>query len=198
MIKGIMKGAVVAGLGLALVAKPAHAQKPGVELGVNLVGISMINPQGSGNNLTVFNVGSATFGGIGLGAGSGISGAFYVNDMIAIEPQLGYGYGKAEGSSNSTNILGIQVGVPIYLKRGWGKAGGLFIDPFFGMNRLSSGGSSSSQNHFGANVGTKLKLSSNVFWRVQAGLDMGMENKTDGIPKSTSIGAGFGLSVYLR
>ena len=197
-MKGIAKGLIAVGLGLALIAKPASAQKPGVELGVGLVGVSMINPEGSGNNLTVFNVGSATFGGIGLGAGSNVSAAFYLNDMIAIEPALGYGYGKAEGASNSTNILSLQVGVPIYLKRGWGKDGGLFVTPFVGMNRLSSGGTSSSQNHFGANVGTKLKITSNVFWRLQAGLDMGLKNTTDGIPKSTSFGAGFGLNVYLR
>ena len=52
-MKGIAKGLIAAGLGLALIAKPASAQKPGVELGVNLVGISMINPSGSGNNVTV-------------------------------------------------------------------------------------------------------------------------------------------------
>ena len=88
--------------------------------------------------------------------------------------------------------------MPIYLKKGWGKAGGLFVAPFGGTNRLSAGGSSSSQNHFGANVGTKMKLSDNVFWRVQAGLDMGLENTGDGIPKSTSFGGAFGLSVYLH
>ena len=86
----------------------------------------------------------------------------------------------------------------MYFKRGWGKDGGLFVTPFFGMNRLSAGGSSVSQNHFGANVGTKLKISSNLFWRLQAGLDMGLKNTGDGIPKSTSFGAGFGLNVYLR
>ena len=197
-MKGIAKGLIAVGLGLALLAKPASAQKPGVELGVQLVGVSMIDPSGSGNNLTTFNIGGATFGGAGFGGGSLVTGAFYVSDMIAIEPGVAFGYVKPEGSSNSFDILNLQVGVPIYLKRGYGKDGGLFVDPFFGMNRVSSGGTSSTQNHFGANVGTKLKLSSNVFWRLQAGIDMGLENKTDGIPKTTSFGGAFGLSVYLR
>ena len=65
------------------------------------------------------------------------------------------------------------------------------------MNKLSGGGSVS-QNHFGANVGTKLKLSDNVFWRVQGGLDMGMENTGDFIPKYTAFGGAFGLNVYLH
>ena len=197
-MKGIAKGLIAVGLGLALLAKPASAQKPGVELGVQLASFSVVNPDGSNNNFTAFNVGAASFSGLGFGGGSLVTGAFYVNDMIAIEPGVGFSYMKPEGSSNSINLWNLQLGVPIYFKRGYGKDGGLFVTPFFGMNRASSGGTSSTQNHFGANVGTKLKLSSNVFWRLQAGVDMGLENKTDGIPKSTSFGGAFGLSVYLR
>jgi outer membrane protein with beta-barrel domain len=196
-MKGIVKGLVVAGLGLALTASVVAAQKPGVELGVTLAGFSMISPDG-GDKITVFNVGSASFGGVSLSPGSGVTAAFYLNEMIAIEPQLGFGYAKDEGASDGTSILGLQVGVPIYLKKEWGKGGGLFITPFLGMTKISSGGTSSSQNHFGANVGTKLRISDNVFWRIQAGVDMGMENSDDGIPKTTSFGGAFGLNVYLR
>ena len=197
-MKNIVKGLIVAGLGLALLARPASAQKPGVELGVQLVGASMTNWDGANNNITAFNVGGASFGGAGVGAGSAVTGAFYVNNMIAIEPGLGFGYAKQEGASNSVSVLNLQVGVPIYLKRGWGKAGGLFVEPFAGMNRLSSGGTSSSQNHFGANVGTKIKMMDCFFWRAQVGVDMGLKNTTDGIPKYTAFGGSFGLSVYLH
>lgn len=197
-MKGIAKGLVAVGLGLALFANTASAQKPGVELGVGLAGFSLINPDGSNNNLTIFSLGTASEGGVGVSAGSGLTAAFYLSDMIAIEPGLGYVHAKSEGATDATTILSFQVGVPIYLNKGWGKAGGLFVTPFVGINHLSQGGTSTSQNHFGANVGTKMKITDNVFWRVQAGLDMGLENTSDGIPKSTSFGAAFGLNVYLR
>lgn len=198
MIKGMLKGLVLGALALALVAKPASAQKPGVELGMNLVGFAAYNPDGSGNNVTVFNLGTASFGGVGLTTGSNLTAGFYLSDMIAIEPGLGYGYGKAEGSSDATTLLSLQVAVPIYLRKGWGKAGGLFVSPYVGMSKISQSGSSQSQNHFGANVGTKMRLADNFFWRVQAGFDMGMENTDDGVPKSTTIGASLGINYYLH
>lgn len=196
MNKGIAKGFVAAGLGLAILATPAHAQKPGVELGIGLAGFSSISPDGGGK-VTVFNVGTASFGGVALSSGGGVTAAWYLNEMIAIEPQLGFGTAKPEGS-DATTIMGISVGVPIYLKKEWGKGGGLYVTPFIGMTKISSGGSSQSQNHFGANVGTKLRISDNVFWNLHAGFDMGQENTDDGIPSTTSIGAGFGLNVYLH
>ncbi|MBW8772131.1 MAG: hypothetical protein JF590_02370 [Gemmatimonadetes bacterium] len=196
-MKGIAKGLIAVGLGLALVARPASAQKPGVELGMNVAGFSMINPDGSGNNVTVFNFGSASTGGASITSGGGISAAFYVSDMIAIEPAIGFGYGKQEGVSDAESVLGLQVGVPIYLKKGWGKAGGLFVTPFFAMTKVSTGGNSFSQNHFGANVGTKMKLTDNFFWRVQAGFDMGMENLPD-FAKSTTIGGAIGINYYVH
>lgn len=198
MMKGIVKGLAAAGLGLALVANTAHAQKPGVELGINLVGFSSINPDGDNNNLTVFNIGTASFGGVALSSGSGVTAAWYLNEMIAIEPQLGWGRAKAEGSSDATSILAVGVGVPIYLKKGWGKAGGLFVTPFIGINKISSGGTDQSQTHFGANVGTKLQISDNLFWRGSVGFDMGQENTDDGIPKTTSMGVQIGLTAFLH
>ena len=91
MTKSCLKGLALAGLSLALVANTAQAQKPGVELGVNLIGFSMINPDGDDNNLTAFNVGTASFGGLALTSGSGVTAAFYLTEMIAIEPAVGYG-----------------------------------------------------------------------------------------------------------
>jgi hypothetical protein len=195
-MKGIVKGLVAAGLGLALTATVVEAQKPGVELGIGLAGFSMISPDG-GDKISVFNVGTASFGGVALSSGGGVTAAFYLNEMIAIEPQLGFGTAKPEGS-DATSILSLTVGVPIYLKKEWGKGGGLYVTPFVGMSKISQSGSSSSQNHFGANVGTKLRITDQVFWNIHAGLDMGMENTDDGIPSTTAFGAGFGLNVYLR
>ena len=198
MTKGIMKGLALAGLGLALVANTAQAQKPGVELGINLIGFSMINPDGDDNNITAMNIGTASFGGLALNTGSGVTAAFYLSEMIAIEPQLGWGSMKLEGADDATSILAIGVGVPIYLKKGWGKAGGLFVTPFVGYNSLSSGGESSSQLHFGANAGTKIKIADNLFWRGAVGFDMGQENEDDGIPSTTTFGLQFGLTAYLN
>jgi len=198
MMKGIVKGLAAAGLGLALVANTAHAQKPGIELGVNLVGFASINPDGDNNNATVMNLGAASIGGAAPSAGSAVTGAWYLNEMIAIEPTLGWGRLKLEGS-DATTFMTLGVGVPIYLKKGWGKAGGLFVTPFVGIARASAGGADAiSQTHFGANVGTKMKLggSDNVFWRVQVGFDMGQEN--DDFVKSTTMGGQFGLNVYLH
>jgi len=198
MTKSFLKGLALAGLGLALVANTAAAQKPGVELGINLVGFSMINPEGDDNNLTAFNVGTASFGGLALTSGSGVTAAFYLTEMIAIEPAVGYGMMKAEGADDATSILSLGIGVPIYLKKGWGKAGGFFVTPLIGINSISSGGESSSQLHFGASAGTKLEISENLFWRVAANFDMGQENEDDGIPKTTTFGLQFGLTAFLK
>src|ERR1041385_554039 len=196
MIKGIAQGLMLGGLGLALVATPAHAQKPGIELGVNLASFASIDPDG-GTKITGFNIGTASFGGVAPTSSPGISAAWYLSDMIAIEPQLGFGRIKPDGS-DATSFFNIQVGVSIYLKRGWGKAGGFFVDPYVGMFKASSGSTSQSQTHFGANVGTKMKLggSDKVFWRAQIGYDLGQENTSDNVPKINTLSAGLGLSVY--
>lgn len=186
-MKGIAKGLIAVGLGLAIFAKPASAQKPGVEFGFTMVGLNLNNPDGSGNNSTNF----------GFGNGN-VSAAWYLNEMIALEPTIVYLYTKNEGASNANSALGLQLAVPIYLSKGWGKAGGLFVAPFLGVNRLSAGGVSASQAHFGANVGTKMKISDNVFWRVQAGLDLGQDKASVGYPKYSDINVGFGLNVYLH
>jgi hypothetical protein len=176
------------GLGLAFLAKPASAQKPGPEFGVQFVGFDMMNPDGSGNNSTNF----------GLGNGN-VSVAFYMSEMIAIEPTLLFGYSKPEGGGDANSGISLNVAVPIYLNKGWGKAGGLFIAPHVGFTSASSGGLSGKQVNFGASVGTKLKITDALFWRVQAGFDMGQEGTGDVIaPKYTDIGASFGLSVYLH
>jgi hypothetical protein len=173
-----------------------------VELGVGLAGFSMNNPDGGNNNLTIFGLGTAFQSGLGVSSGSGVTAAFYLNEMIAIEPGFGFLHAKSEGATDATTFLSFQVGVPIYLKKGWGKAGGLFVTPYVGMNRASSSGTTSTQNHFGANVGTKMKISDNLFWRVQVGYDMGLKSKTPAdpefVPKSTSFGAAFGLNLYLH
>ena len=196
-MKGIVKGLAAAGLGLALVANTAHAQKPGVELGVNLLGFASINPDGDDNNATVMNIGTASLGGAAPSTGSAVTAAWYLNEMIAIEPALGWGRLKLEADDDATTFMSIGVGVPIYLKKGWGKAGGLFVTPFVGIFRMSAGGADAvSQTHLGANVGTKMRITDNVFWRAQVGFDMGQEN--DDFAKSTTMGGQFGLNVYLR
>ena len=54
MMKGIVKGLALAGLGLAFAANTAHAQKPGPEFGIQFVGFDMLNPDGDNNNTTNF------------------------------------------------------------------------------------------------------------------------------------------------
>lgn len=197
MIKGIAKGLTAAGLGLALVANTAQAQKPGVELGVNLVSFASISPDG-GDNITGFNIGTASFGGVAPTSSPGITAAWYLSDMIALEPQVGFGSVKQSGTTST--FFNVQVGVPIYLRKGWGKAGGFYVTPYVGRFHGKSGSVSESQNHFGANLGTKMKLggSDMVFWRAQVGYDMGQENTDDGVPKTSTFSAGLGLSIYLH
>lgn len=184
MIKGMLKGFVAAGLAVALTASVAQAQKPAPEFGMQFIGLEMVNPDGPDNNETNF----------GLGAGN-VSVAFYLQEGIAIEPTLLFGYQKLEGVDDANSSLGLKVAVPIYLAKDWGKGGGLFVAPHVGVNRMSSGGNSASQNFVGANVGTKMEISDNLFWRMQAGFDMHLEN--DDFGSATVIGASFGLSVYL-
>jgi len=198
MTKSFLKTLALAGLGLALVTNTAAAQKPGVEIGVNIIGFSAINPDGDDNNVSAFNIGTASFGGQSLTSGSGVTAAFYLTEMIAIEPRIGFGSAKAEGADDGVSILSLGVGVPIYLKKGWGKAGGLFLTPFVGYNSISSGGESAGAMHFGADAGVKMPITEGIFWRGAVGFDMGQENTDDGIPKMTTIGLQLGLTAYLK
>ena len=186
MMKGIVKGLAAAGLGLALVANVAHAQKPGPEFGIQFVSFDMMNPDGDNNNSTNF----------GLGSGN-VTVAFYLNEMIAIEPSLQYDYSSPEGGGDAASAMGLSVGVPIYLKKGWGKAGGFFIEPAVGMMRFDLGaGDAVSQNMIGVAVGTKVKISDDLHWRIQAFYTNWLENTDDGLPKVTDIGVSAGLSLY--
>ena len=191
MMKGIVKGLALAGLGLAFAANTAHAQKPGPEFGIQFVGLDLNNPDGSDNNSTNF----------GFGNGD-VSVAFYLNEMIAIEPSLTYAMQSYEASgADATSQLGLRVGVPIYLKKGWGKAGGFFIEPFVGINREDPGAADAlSQTHIGVAVGTKLKITDDLYWRIQAFYDNGLESGNVGDPdfvaKQTDMGISGGISLY--
>lgn len=190
-MKGIVKGLALAGLGLAFAANTAHAQKPGPEFGIQFVGFNMNNPDGSDNNTTSF----------GLGSGD-VSVAFYINEMIAIEPTLTYAMQSYELSgADATSQLGLRVAVPIYLKKGWGKAGGFFIAPHVAITRNDPGaGDAISQNHVGVSVGTKMKITDDLYWRVQAYWDNGLESGDVGDPdfaaKTTDMGISGGISLY--
>ena len=186
MMKGIVKGLALAGLGLAFAANTAHAQKPGPEFGIQFVGFDMNNPDGDNNNTTNF----------GLGSGD-VTVAFYINEMIAIEPGLTYGMTSFEGGGDSQSELGLNVAVPIYLKKGWGKAGGFFIAPELGIDRVDPGaGDAVTAKHWGVLVGTKMKISDDLYWRVQAFWVNQLEDTDNAIPKMTDIGLSGGISLY--
>lgn len=191
MMKGIVKGLALAGLGLAFAANTAHAQKPGPEFGIQFVGFEMDNPDGDNNNTTNF----------GLGNGN-VSVAFYMSEMIAIEPTLVYGMTSFEADGvDAQSSLGLQVAVPIYLKKGWGKAGGFFVAPHVGIVRNDPGaGDALSQTHIGVSVGTKMKITDDLYWRIQATWDNALEKGNAGDPdfqaKETDIGLSGGISLY--
>lgn len=187
MMKGIVKGLALAGLGLAFAANTAHAQKPGPEFGIQFVSLVMDNPDGDNNNSTNF----------GLGNGD-VTVAFYLNEMIAIEPSLVYGMQSYEASgADATSQLGLRVGVPIYLKKGWGKAGGFFIAPMVGLMRQDPGAADAvTAKHWGVAVGTKIQISGDFFWRVQAYWVNQLEDTDNAIPKMTDIGLSGGISLY--
>lgn len=190
MMKGIVKGLALAGLGLAFAANTAHAQKPGPEFGIQFVGFDMFNPDGDNNNTTNF----------GLGSGD-VTVAFYINEMIAIEPGLTYGMTSFEAGGDGTSSLGLNVAVPIYLKKGWGKAGGFFIAPYIGIDRFDPGaGDALSQNHIGVAVGTKMRITDDLYWRVQAFytsyLESGNVGDPDFVAKASDLGLSGGISLY--
>ena len=116
MMKGIVKGLAAAGLGLVLVTSVAHAQKPGVELGVGLVGFSAINPDGDNNNITVMNIGTGAFGapnvpghvGIGLG---GIKLKDTLTTMLRVDKNLNLEslLGTSRPSFSSVQLFNTQV-----------------------------------------------------------------------------------------
>lgn len=186
MIKGMLKGFVAAGLGLALTVSVAEAQKPAPEIGVWFVGLNMTNPDGDDNNNTNFNIGDE----------GGISVAFYINERIAIEPNLNWSMDKAEAADDATSSMGIGAAVPIYLAGGWGKAGGFYVAPHVGMFRIDPGAADAvSQNHVGVSVGTKMEITNDFFWRVAATYDMGLEN--DDFASNSTISLRFGATMYL-
>lgn len=191
MMKGIVKGLAAAGLGLALVANTAHAQKPGPEFGIQFVSFDMMNQDGDNNNTTNF----------GLGSGN-VTVAFYINEMIAIEPSLQYGMTSFEvDGADATSTLAFTVGVPIYLKKGWGKAGGFFVEPAVGITRFDPGaGDAISQNLVAVAVGTKLRITDDLYWRIQAFyanyLESGDVGDPDYAPQVTDIGLSGGISLY--
>ena len=187
MMKGIVKGLALAGLGLAFAANTAHAQKPGPEIGIQLVGFNMNNPDGSDNNTTSFDIN-----------GTNVSVGFYLNEMIAIEPTLSYHMQSYEASgSDGTSQLGLDVAVPIYLKKGWGKAGGFFIAPMVGIMRQDPGAADAvTAKHWGVAVGTKMQIAGDFFWRVQAYWVNQLEDTDNAIPKMTDMGLSGGVSFY--
>jgi hypothetical protein len=185
MLKSFLKGLALAGVGLSLVANTAHAQKPGPELGIQFLTLDMNNPDGDDNNATVF----------GFGSGN-VSVAFYLTEMIALEPIITFDYMSPE-TGDAASSLGLNLGVPIYLKKGFGQAGGFFVEPFFGINSNDGGaGDAVSQMHFGLALGTKLKISDDFFWRIQAFYQNTMENEDDFLPQETDIGLSGGVSLY--
>lgn len=186
MMKGIVKGLALAGLGLAFVANTAHAQKPGPEFGIQFAFLDLNNPDGDNNNSTNF----------GLGSGD-VTVAFYINEMIAIEPGLTYGMQSYEGGGDGTSQLGLDVAVPIYLKKGWGKAGGFFIAPMVGINRDDPGAADAvTRKHWGVGVGTKMKISDDLYWRVQAFWVNQLEDTDNSVPKMSDMGISGGISLY--
>ncbi len=172
MLSVLRRAVAVASL-VAVSASVAQAQLKVEEIRVDVAQLSMIG----GNT------------GLGAGIPGAVALGIYLNDKIALEPTLGFGYLKPDGGDGITTI---QVGVfaPYYLAGDRGR-NGLFVAPGVFVTKTTDIDASID---FGADVGYKKAMANNrVSWSAAATFRGG-----DSYDPDSEIGARFGFSVFWR
>lgn len=181
-------------LALGATAPVAHAQEKATEITVGVLGLGYTSCDGCDGvfELATGGANSGVFTGIG---GGSLAVGFYLSPGLALEPTVAVSTISSDGETLSVFSLGIAV--PYYFNKGWGRKGP-YLSPRFTYNSISAEGESASQAALGLGVGTKVPLNENAALRLQANFDYGFENQGDFIPSTTSFGAFFGLSVFLK
>lgn len=164
-------------------------QAPSAEIGASMAAFGINHVTGSTG--TSFNVG-----------GGGVMLAFYLSDGLAIEPSARLDYvhvsSSAQDAGASATSIDFNVALPIYFDRNWGHTG-FFIAPQVGLSKMPG---SASQFSFGGGIGTKMRMSELVSFRLEGivahGLATNGSTGTDGAPSRTTVTALFGVSVFLQ
>jgi hypothetical protein len=179
----------VFGLGIALAAPTAAQSSSGspIELGMDARLATRWNSFGgeTGNRTTLaFPVNQVRVG-------------FALNEMIEVEPALGFGYSTlAGGHSTSADLI---VGLPINLQTDRSKPN-WYVRPLVGLDRESTTirdeNESSNQVSFGAGVGVRVPIDRRFAGRFEANYMHG--NHTDAFGSYDQLGLLAGLSFFTR
>ncbi len=128
----------------------------------------------------------------GTSMGAGIPGSLalglYLNDKIALEPTLSFGYSNPDDADAGTTTIGLGVMAPFYFSGDRGHSG-LFVAPGVMITKVTD---IDAAIDFGADIGFKGKMSDKVSWRAAAQLRDG-DSFTD-----ASVGGVFGFSIWWR
>ncbi len=137
-------------------------------------------------DLASINITNGTF--LEAGLPGSLALGIYLNDKLALEPTLGFGYIKPDGAADGVTLLALGVMAPYYFAGDRGHSG-LFVAPGVMITKVTD---VDAAIDFGVDLGFKGKMSDKVSWRAAAQLRDG-DSFTD-----ASIGGVFGLSVFWR
>lgn len=160
-----------------------------------LVGASAVTAQAQMGGLKVeeiridlasINITNGTF--LEAGIPGSLALGVYLNDKLALEPTLGFGYLKPEGAADGSTLLSLGVMAPYYFAGDRGHSG-LFVAPGVMITKITD---IDAAIDFGADIGFKGKMNDKVSWRAAAQLRDG-DSFGD-----ASIGGSFGLSIWWR
>lgn len=181
----------LAAAALILAAAPAGAQTPlgrAAELGIDAG--------------ATFGLGSESSVDINLPGSRFRIGFFTPGSRISIEPALGLGYNKTEGTDGILQY-DLQLGVLYHFRpitvsttsdagRTVARVTAPYARPFVGLTGYSAGGENENEVSAGAGLGIKLPWRSDLAWRLEANLGYGFDNK------AARLGLLAGLSYFPR
>lgn len=148
----------------------------------------------------VFGLGDQSYVNFTLPARRARVGFFLNNDSrVSIEPAVGLGYAKTEGSSGTTQY-NAEVGALYHFRPARlitdvaNRAAVSYVRPFIGFEGESRGGAAKNNNEVfaGAGVGVKIPYRTNIAIRAEANLGYGFDND------AARLGLNLGLSFFTR
>ncbi len=189
---GLSRSAVgLAIAALMLAAAPADAQNRigrAAELGIDAG--------------ATFGLGSESSVDINLPGSRFRIGFFTPGSRISIEPALGLGYNKTEGTDGILQY-DLQLGALYHFRpitvsttsdagRTVARVTAPYVRPFVGLTGYSAGGDNENEVSAGAGLGTKIPWRTDLAWRLEANLGYGFDNK------AARLGLLLGLSYFPR
>ena len=188
----LTRGAVALSVAaLMLAAAPAAAQN----------GIGRAAELGIDAGAT-FGLGSESSVDINLPGSRFRIGFFTPGSRISIEPALGLGYNKTEGTDGIFQY-DLQLGALYHFRpitvsttsdagRTVARVTAPYVRPFVGLTGYSAGGENENEVSAGAGLGIKIPWRTDLAWRLEANLGYGFDNK------AARLGLLAGLSYFPR